>query len=104
MTIAQASSAGGPHANAAGGAVVLIIDDEPDNRDLLRRYLDQEGLRSVMATNGAEAIAAYCRNAPKLVLLDLVMPSVDGFEFLRWLRKEPEADRAPAIVLTASRE
>jgi CheY-like chemotaxis protein len=80
---------------------VLIVDDEPANRDLLCRYLGKENLLLVTAANGAQAIAAYCRTPPTVVLLDLRMPGVDGFEFLRWAQEEPEERRVPILVLTA---
>lgn len=104
MTSAQETAAMRPQAGARDTPLVLIADDEPTNRDLLCRILAKEELRIVTAANGADAIAAYCRNAPSVVLLDLLMPGVDGFEFLKWLSREPELDRAPAIVLTASSE
>lgn len=92
-----------PRTSAAGKApVVLVVDDDVGNRDLIDRFLQKDGLRVVKAGNGAQAIAAYCRNSPSVVLLDLQMPSVDGFEFLKWLQQEPEAGRAPALVLTGT--
>lgn len=93
-----------PGTDAAGAPVILVVDDDVSNRDLIDRFLQKDGLRIIKAANGADAIAAYCRNKPVVVLLDLHMPNVDGFEFLRWLRQEPEIDRAPAIVLTGSSE
>ena len=81
---------------------VLVADDHVANRDLLTRLLTIDGLSVATAASGAEAIAVYCRWNPALVLLDLNMPGVDGFEFLKWLRSEPVEMRAPVIVLTAS--
>lgn len=81
---------------------MLIVDDESANRDLLCRNLEKESVRTVTASNGAAAIAAYCRSSPRAVLLDLSMPGVDGFEFLKWHSTEPENLRAPVIVLTAN--
>lgn len=102
MATVQGADRSRPPGAAAQAPVVLIVDDEPDNRELLSRHLGKEELRIVTAANGAEAIAAYCRNTPAVVLLDLRMPGVDGFEFLKWLNQEPEAQRAPTIVLTAN--
>ena len=84
--------------------VVLVVEDEPMVRELICENLMMEDVRLVTAGDGAEAVAAYCRNKPAAVLLDLNLPGVDGFEFLRWLRKEPEDGRAPAIVMTAHRD
>lgn len=101
------SDSKGASAGAAGGGkphapVVLVVDDEAANRELLSRHLSKEDVRIVTAANGAGAIAAYCRNNPAVVLLDLNMPGVDGFEFLKWLNQEPADQRAPTIVLTGA--
>jgi CheY-like chemotaxis protein len=84
-----------------GEPKVLVVDDQVANRDLLTRLLRRDGVDVLTAATGAEAIAAYCRYAPALVLLDLNMPGVDGFEFLKWLKSDPPGHRAPVIVLTA---
>jgi len=81
--------------------VVLVVEADEVVRELICENLLKEDVRLVTAVDGAEAIAAYCRDQPKMVLLDLSIPGIDGFEFLRWLRKEPQESRAPAIVMTA---
>lgn len=82
-------------------AVVLVVEDDEAVREVICENLLKEDVRLVRAADGAQAIAAYCRQRPRVVLLDLNMPGVDGFEFLRWLQTEPEESRAPAIVMTA---
>ena len=83
------------------GAPVLVADDDPDTRQLLRRSLEQDGYRVVEAENGAVALARIAEERPALVLLDLMMPDVDGFGFLAALRAHGEWHDIPVIVVTA---
>ncbi|MEI6463976.1 MAG: response regulator [Verrucomicrobiota bacterium] len=80
---------------------VLVVDDLPDNRALLRRALEQEGWTVTEAENGRAGLEAVANHAPALVLLDLMMPVMDGFEFLRELRARPEGRMIPVVVVTA---
>jgi DNA-binding response OmpR family regulator len=75
---------------------VLVVEDERDIRELLRRYLARAGISVLTATTGAEALVALEQSAPDLVLLDLGLPDIDGLEVLE--RARPVA---PVIVLTA---
>jgi CheY-like chemotaxis protein len=79
----------------------MVVEDDPAIRELLCEHLAALDVRLITAGDGAEGIAAYCRQSPDAVLVDLNMPGVDGFEFLRWLQGEPAATRAPAVVMTA---
>ncbi|MBR9989260.1 MAG: response regulator [Gemmatimonadetes bacterium] len=80
---------------------VLVADDDPDTRQLLRRTLEQDGYRVTEAENGAIALARVAEERPALVLLDLMMPDVDGFGFLAALRAHDEWHDIPVIVVTA---
>jgi DNA-binding NtrC family response regulator len=83
----------------AGGATLLVVDDEPEMRSLLEDIFTAERFRVVSVADGAEAAAAYRRERPDVVLLDLVMPTVGGMEALQELRQlDPEAC---VIILTA---
>ncbi|HBY95426.1 MAG: response regulator transcription factor [Ardenticatenaceae bacterium] len=77
---------------------VLMVDDQPSIRRLVEMYLVQEGFRVVTATNGREALFLARQEKPDLIILDLMMPEMDGYEFMRAHRKERET---PVIVLTA---
>lgn len=77
---------------------ILIADDEASIRDLVRLYLEKEGYKVVSAANGAEAVASVRDNAPDLLILDLMMPEVDGWEVCRRVRLESDL---PIIMLTA---
>jgi PAS domain S-box-containing protein len=80
---------------------VLVVDDDLDARTLLQRLLEREGWLVVQAENGQVAIDQVEQQAPDLILLDLMMPEMDGFQFIHALRKEPEWRQIPVIVITA---
>ena len=79
-------------------ALVLIVEDEPKIRELVRRYLEREGLRVMTTGSGAEAITMAADARPDLVVLDLGLPDVPGEEVARELRA---ASDVPIIMLTA---
>ncbi|MDT8436220.1 MAG: GAF domain-containing protein [Gemmatimonadota bacterium] len=80
---------------------VLIVEDDANARALLRRTLDREGWPVVEAENGRIALARVAEERPGLVLLDLMMPEMDGFEFLETLRGRGILEHVPVIVITA---
>ncbi len=77
---------------------ILVVDDEPEITDIVRRYLEQDGYRVTSAVDGRAALAAFQREKPHLVLLDLMLPEVDGWEVARQIRS---AGGTPIIMLTA---
>ncbi|MBX0327026.1 response regulator transcription factor [Oscillochloris sp. ZM17-4] len=77
---------------------ILIVDDERNLRDMLRVYLEQEGFHVVQASNGREALYVARIEKPDLIILDLMMPEMGGYEFMNAYRKEGVA---PVIMLTA---
>ena len=85
-------------------ATVLIVDDEPVNVDLLEQELGGAGYRTLSATSGEEAIALVALEQPDLILLDLVMPGIDGYETCRRLKAAEPTRGIPIIALTALRE
>lgn len=81
---------------------IAIVDDEPDVRKLIRRILQSQGnYKLVEATNGKEAIRMINREHPNLILLDLMMPDMDGFSVMEALQSSPETSEIPIIVITA---
>ena len=81
---------------------VVVVDDTPEARRLIRRILQSQGDFEIFeATNGREAIALVDKEHPDLVILDLMMPDVDGFAVLDALRGKPETANIPVIVATA---
>ena len=80
---------------------ILVVDDEARLRDMLRVYLEQEGYRVAEAANGREALYVARYEKPDLIILDLMMPEMNGTEFMRAYSKEAET---PVIMLTAKVE
>jgi DNA-binding response OmpR family regulator len=80
---------------------ILVVDDKPNMREMLRDYLTEENFRVVVAENGQQAMTATRLEKPDLILLDIMMPKMDGYEFLRMYRKEQST---PIILLTARLE
>jgi two-component system, OmpR family, alkaline phosphatase synthesis response regulator PhoP len=80
---------------------ILIVDDKSSVRTLVRDYLTAEGFRVVAAENGRDALYVARHEKPDLILLDIMMPEMDGYEFLRLHRKERNT---PVILLTAKVE
>ncbi len=82
-------------------ASALVVEDDADSRELLRRALEGEGWKVRTAENGRAALAAVAEQRPGVILLDLMMPEMDGFEFVSLLRQQPEGRNIPIIVITA---
>jgi CheY-like chemotaxis protein/two-component sensor histidine kinase len=85
------------------GVRVLVVDDEPDARDLVRRFLERCGARVRLAGSAAEALEVLAADAPDVLISDIGMPGVDGYDLLRRVRAlpDPAARRTPAVALTA---
>jgi two-component system response regulator ResD len=81
------------------GACVLVVDDEPMVREVLSRYLERDGFDVETAADGDAALSAFEARAPDLVLLDLMLPRIDGFEVFRRMRASRPS--SPVIMLTA---
>lgn len=80
---------------------ILVVDDKKSLRDLVKAYLTQEGFRVVTADNGRNALFVARHEKPDLILLDIMMPEMDGYDFIRVYRKERDT---PIILLTARLE
>ena len=85
-----------------GETSILVVDDEPMVREVLSRYLSKEGFDVWAAEDGEEALTRYARATPDLVLLDLTLPKIDGYEVFRRIREQ--GGRTPVIMLTAKGE
>ena len=89
---------------ATDPSLVLIVDDEPLNVDLLEQELEAAGYRTVAASGGEAALAQAAAAAPDLILLDVTMPGIDGYETCRRLKADDATRSIPVIFLTALRE
>jgi class 3 adenylate cyclase/CheY-like chemotaxis protein len=80
---------------------ILIVDDNPENRDILQARLASQGYEIATAGDGAEALAVAREKQPDLILLDIMMPKVDGLEVCRQLKADPSLPFMPIIMVTA---
>ncbi|EPR35075.1 two component transcriptional regulator, winged helix family [Alkalidesulfovibrio alkalitolerans DSM 16529] len=83
---------------------ILVVEDDEDILHLLQFNLESSGYEVVTAMDGAQALAKARRHHPELVLLDLMLPGMDGFEVCKELKKLPETAKTPIIMLTARGE
>lgn len=83
---------------------VLIVEDEHDILKLVTLYLEKEGFRPLTAMNGREALKKVKEDKPDLVILDLMLPEIDGLEVCKRLRSVPETAMLPILMLTAKAE
>lgn len=82
-------------------ATILVVDDEPINCKLLEALLLPEGYIAICVPSGAEALAAIARSLPDLILLDAMMPDMDGYEVARRIKADPLSAHIPIIMVTA---
>jgi CheY-like chemotaxis protein len=81
--------------------VIMTVDDDPDALDIVRTFLESRGYRVVTATDGREALAKLEETHPALVLLDVMMPEIDGWEVARIIKNSPEFRDVRVVMLTA---
>ena len=92
------------HARTGGAPVpprILVVDDAPENLELLGAHLTEAGYHILTAANGQEALTAVAAHAPDLILLDVMMPVLDGYEVCRRLKSNEETAFIPIVMLTA---
>ena len=80
--------------------VVLIVDDFDDNREVFAEYLEIMGYRVLQASGGLEAVEIAIREVPAVVLMDVTLPDIDGWEATRRIKRDPRAAKVPIIALT----
>ena len=80
---------------------ILVVEDNAFNRDLIQRFLEPEGFEVVVAHDGADGLARAISDRPDLVLMDMSLPVVDGWEATRRMKANPATARIPVIALTA---
>ena len=82
-------------------STIMVVDDEPDLVTLLRARLEQREFNVICAYSGSQALAGLEEQKPDLIILDIMMPQMDGLEVLRRLKAAPETSSIPVILLTA---
>jgi CheY-like chemotaxis protein len=80
---------------------ILYVEDNEDNADILRRRLARLGFEVLIATDGAEGVAMAAEAQPELILMDLSLPDMDGWEATRRIKAAPETRHIPVIALTS---
>jgi adenylate cyclase len=90
------------HATADRSARILVVEDDLPTRDVLRRSITDLGWSVAEAGNGREGLECFAEQQPDLILLDLMMPEMDGFEFLAELRSRSGGESVPVVVMTAA--
>ena len=83
---------------------ILVVDDEPEALKLFGYSLHRQGYEVLVAQNGMEALEIIQEHKPDLVVLDVMMPDMDGYEVCRRIRNDPEAKHLPIVMLTAKSE
>ncbi|MCM2258028.1 MAG: response regulator [Vicinamibacteria bacterium] len=89
-----------PHASEPGGRV-LVCDDTAANREMLQAVLEEAGYTVVAESDGSAAVHAIEEYRPDLVILDIRMPGLDGFEVCEWIKRSPETEFLPVVLVTA---
>jgi DNA-binding response OmpR family regulator len=98
MELQPAAAEAAPDPAKTASPAILVVDDEPLVRDVVVRYLERAGYRTLQAADGEEARAVLEQETPALVVLDLMLPKVDGLSLCRWIRTRSDL---PVIMLTA---
>ena len=80
---------------------ILVVDDEQDLLDFVKLRLEANNYNVIMATDGVEALEVFNKEKPDLVLLDILMPKLDGFKVCQELKNNPQTVNVPVIMLTA---
>jgi DNA-binding response OmpR family regulator len=83
---------------------ILVVEDEPDIGQLVTHYWEKDGFRTITAVNGFEAIKKVKEDKPDLVVLDLMLPDLDGLEVCKRLRSTPHSTMLPIVMMTAKAE
>ena len=86
---------------AQGGATILAVDDEVNARKLLTLLLEREGYRVITAAHGEEALILAKVEHPQVILLDIMMPKMSGYDALKRLREDQDTKDIPVIMVTA---
>ena len=83
---------------------ILIVEDEPEIAELIRMHMDRNGFQTTVVHSGKAGIDEITRSMPDCVLLDLMLPDLDGLEVCRRLRRHEETEKLPVIMVTAKGE
>jgi two-component system cell cycle response regulator DivK len=80
---------------------ILVVEDTPDTRQIMRDLLTSAGFEVIEAEDGADGIEAAVRHQPDLILMDMQLPKIDGYECARRIKAQPETQRIPIVAVTS---
>jgi two-component system, cell cycle response regulator DivK len=80
---------------------ILVVEDQEDNRQILRDLLGNAGYELIEAADGEQALVAYAKQRPDLILMDIQLPVMDGYETTRRIRADPESKSIPIVAVTS---
>ena len=80
---------------------ILVVEDDTDNRRIVAKVLSMEGYKVIEATDGVQALEKARAEHPHLILMDLALPNMDGWEATRRLKRDPQTSSIPVVALTA---
>ncbi len=83
---------------------VLVVEDNPSERKLIANYLEEDGYAVIIAENGEEALDKAVSQKPDVVVTDVIMPGMNGFELSRSLKKDPTTQNLPIVVCTSKNQ
>ncbi len=89
-----------PAAPAAGGIKVLLVEDDRFLRELIAQKLEREGFDVMQAVDGEEALRKVGERKPEIVLLDLILPGIGGFDVLKKIKEGPDTNGIPVVILS----
>jgi CheY-like chemotaxis protein len=98
--MAEKKAARGGAPKGGGGALILVVDDFEDNREMYTQYLRFNGYRVAEAVDGVDALTKAAALRPDLIVMDLSLPRLDGWEATRRLKKDPITSHIPVVALT----
>ncbi|MEP6620609.1 MAG: response regulator [bacterium] len=90
------------HTDDAGRSPILVVDDNHDNAEIIRQYLDNRGYSITVAHDGDEALTLFESTRPALVLLDVMMPGRDGWEVCRLMKQHPVLGKTVRIIMVTA--
>ncbi|MGD1875623.1 MAG: two-component system response regulator [Mastigocoleus sp.] len=90
--------------NTVKVSTVLVVEDSPSELELMSHYLDDSGYSVIKATNAKEAYEIALKEQPDVIITDVVMPGMSGFELCRCLKKNPETRELPIVICTSKNQ
>lgn len=85
-------------------STVLVVDDSATLREMISEVLEKSGLKVIQASDGVEGMEQVQANCPDLVVMDIIMPRMNGYELCRWIKNDPKAQNTPVVMCSTKNE